>query len=319
VTSADSHWEVARACLAAGRHCFVEKPLARTLAEGRLLEAVARPAAAWWAGRSRLSLPPGDGDVARGPRRRAYRRSALRDRPLLGVQAAPDGRGHHADRRDPLLSISSRISSVARRPGLARCSAISWAAGLDDLSVTIVHYGEVPAIVEASYFTPGTWRECVIVASAARSWPTTGPRPSRSTSRAPKARRCVGGRETGKEELPTRREEPSAARARRPSSTRAPAARPIRFRSRPVCAPSKCRSGRTGGSARLRRSRFRSRLDSCPGQPAQSPGRNPGAAGDGERSAAPRRRRNGHPTRRDDQRRAGQRSSAREAYKGRCA
>src|SRR5882724_17370 len=25
VTSADSHWEVARACLAAGRHCFVEK------------------------------------------------------------------------------------------------------------------------------------------------------------------------------------------------------------------------------------------------------------------------------------------------------
>src|SRR5262249_18418177 len=29
VTSADSHWDVARACLGAGRHCFVEKPLAR--------------------------------------------------------------------------------------------------------------------------------------------------------------------------------------------------------------------------------------------------------------------------------------------------
>jgi len=37
VTSADSHYPVARACLAAGRHCFVEKPLARTAAEGRQL------------------------------------------------------------------------------------------------------------------------------------------------------------------------------------------------------------------------------------------------------------------------------------------
>src|SRR5262245_54731358 len=44
VTSADSHWDVARVCLAAGRHCFVEKPLARTVAEGRLLEAAAAAA-----------------------------------------------------------------------------------------------------------------------------------------------------------------------------------------------------------------------------------------------------------------------------------
>src|SRR5882724_11137727 len=41
VTSAESHWDVARASLAAGRHCFVEKPLARTLAEARLLDAAA--------------------------------------------------------------------------------------------------------------------------------------------------------------------------------------------------------------------------------------------------------------------------------------
>ena len=35
VTTADSHWDVARTCLTAGRHCFVEKPLARTAAETR--------------------------------------------------------------------------------------------------------------------------------------------------------------------------------------------------------------------------------------------------------------------------------------------
>jgi predicted dehydrogenase len=34
---------------------------------------------------------------------------------------------------------------------------------LDDMSVTVIHYGGVPAVVQADYFTPGTWRECVIV------------------------------------------------------------------------------------------------------------------------------------------------------------
>src|SRR2546430_214619 len=35
--------------------------------------------------------------------------------------------------------------------------------GLDDLSVTIVHYGDIPTVIEASYFVPGTHRDCVIV------------------------------------------------------------------------------------------------------------------------------------------------------------
>jgi len=37
VTPADSHRAIAGACLAAGRHSFVEKPLATTVAEGREL------------------------------------------------------------------------------------------------------------------------------------------------------------------------------------------------------------------------------------------------------------------------------------------
>ena len=35
--------------------------------------------------------------------------------------------------------------------------------GLDDMSVTIVTYEDVPVVVEANYFVPGTHRDCVIV------------------------------------------------------------------------------------------------------------------------------------------------------------
>ena len=38
VTPADSHLAVVQDCLSAGLPCFVEKPLARTLEEGRALE-----------------------------------------------------------------------------------------------------------------------------------------------------------------------------------------------------------------------------------------------------------------------------------------
>src|SRR3989338_5934403 len=44
VTPADSHAALAGACLAAGRHCFLEKPLTSTAAEGRALAAAARAA-----------------------------------------------------------------------------------------------------------------------------------------------------------------------------------------------------------------------------------------------------------------------------------
>ncbi len=36
------------------------------------------------------------------------------------------------------------------------------------MSVTIVSYGDVPVLVEASYFVPGTFRECVIVGETGR-------------------------------------------------------------------------------------------------------------------------------------------------------
>src|SRR6266581_1152483 len=42
VTPADSHLSIGEACLRAGKHCFVEKPLTHTAAEGRRLVATAR-------------------------------------------------------------------------------------------------------------------------------------------------------------------------------------------------------------------------------------------------------------------------------------
>src|SRR3989442_14943491 len=41
VTPADSHLALASACLAAGRHCLIEKPLTASAAEGRRLVAAA--------------------------------------------------------------------------------------------------------------------------------------------------------------------------------------------------------------------------------------------------------------------------------------
>src|SRR5918996_267127 len=44
VTPADSHRAVAESCLGAGRHCFVEKPLTVSVADGRAVVAAARAA-----------------------------------------------------------------------------------------------------------------------------------------------------------------------------------------------------------------------------------------------------------------------------------
>jgi len=208
VTSADSHWEVARACLAAGRHCFVEKPLARTLAEGRLLEAVARPA-----GRvvqvghvfrfhpvtATLREALGAGRIG-GVRYATGRFSGFK-RPRTDVGITQTDAIHYFDLFAHLFGREATRVGALQRDFLGR--------GLDDLSVTIVHYGEVPAIVEASYFTPGTWRECVIVGERGTLVADYGT--STVTLHLGEHRKhgaAWEAVETGKEELPTRREEP---------------------------------------------------------------------------------------------------------------
>jgi predicted dehydrogenase len=208
VTSAESHWDVARASLAAGRHCFVEKPLARTLAEARLLDAAAEST-----GRvvqvghvfrfhpvtATLREALGAGRI--GAVRYATGRFSGFKRPRLDVGVTQTDAIHYFDLFAYLFDQAATRVSALQRDFLGR--------GLDDLSVTVVHYGDVPAVVEASYFVPGTWRECVIVGERGTLVADYGA--SSVTLHLGEHRQrghTWDAVETGKEELPTGRDEP---------------------------------------------------------------------------------------------------------------
>ncbi|HEY7543020.1 MAG TPA: Gfo/Idh/MocA family oxidoreductase [Methylomirabilota bacterium] len=208
VTSAESHWSIARSCLAAGRHCFVEKPLARTLAEARLLEAAAGAA----------GLVVQVGHIFRfhpvtvtlrealaagriGAIRYATGRFSGFKRPRVDVGVTQTDAIHYFDLFAHLFEREATRVNALQRDFLGR--------GLDDLSVTVVHYGAVPVVVEASYFVPGTWRECVIVGEHGTLVADYGA--SSVTLHLGEHRRhgaAWEAVETGKEELPTGRDEP---------------------------------------------------------------------------------------------------------------
>ena len=162
VTPADSHLAVAEACLLAGKHCFVEKPLTRTAAEGRRLVATARES-----GRvvqvghifrfhpvtEALGAALATGRI--GAVRYATGRFSGFKRPRTDVGVFQTDGIHYVDLFRHLLRRDPTGVSALQRDFLGR--------GLDDLSVVVVHYADVPLVVEANYFVPGTYRDCVIV------------------------------------------------------------------------------------------------------------------------------------------------------------
>ena len=162
VTPADGHAGIARECLAAGLACFVEKPLACTVEEGQALDAAARSA----------GRPVQVGHIFRFHPVTATLRSALRagrigrvryatgrfsgfKRPRVDVGVTQTDAIHYFDLFAHLFEHPATQVSALQRDYLGR--------GLDDASWTVVHYGEIPALVEANYFAPGTWRDCLIV------------------------------------------------------------------------------------------------------------------------------------------------------------
>jgi len=81
--------------------------------------------------------------------------------------------------------------------------------GLDDLSWTVVHYGDIPVSVEANYFVPGNWRECVIVGDhGALVADFNGDAVSVHLGEHRRHGDAWEAVETGKEELPVNGEEP---------------------------------------------------------------------------------------------------------------
>lgn len=162
VTPADSHRAVAGACLAAGRHCFIEKPLTATLAEGRELAAAAEDAGRVVQVGHIFRFHPVTAALRQalqagriGGVRYATGRFAGFKRPRTDVGVTQTDAIHYFDLFAHLFERAATRVSALQRDYLGR--------GLDDMSLTIVHYGDIPATVEANYFVPGTHRECVIV------------------------------------------------------------------------------------------------------------------------------------------------------------
>jgi UDP-N-acetylglucosamine 3-dehydrogenase len=162
VTPADSHLAVAGECLRAGRHCFVEKPLSLTVAEGRELAEIVRATGrvlqvghifrfhpVTEALRERLVA----GGI--GPVRYCAGRFAGFKRPRTDVGVTQTDAIHYFDLFAYLLGGQPTAVTATLRDHLER--------GMDDLSFCTVEYGAVPAFVEAGYFAPGTYRDCVIV------------------------------------------------------------------------------------------------------------------------------------------------------------
>ena len=162
VTPAGSHLAVATTSLAAGRHCFIEKPLTATVAEGRaLVEAAESARRVVQVGHifrfhpvtAALKAALDAGRV--GEVRYATGRFSGFKRPRTDVGVTHTDAIHYFDLFAHLFGRAATSVSALQRDYLGR--------GLDDMSVTIVHYGDVPAVVEANYFVPGTYRDCVIV------------------------------------------------------------------------------------------------------------------------------------------------------------
>jgi UDP-N-acetylglucosamine 3-dehydrogenase len=208
VTPADSHLAIAETCLRAGKHCFIEKPLTRTAAEGRRLVATARETGRLVQVGHIFRFHPVTAvleaalDAGRiGAVRYATGRFSGFKRPRMDVGVFQTDGIHYVDLFRSLLRRDPTGVSALQRDFLGR--------GLDDLSVTVVHYDEIPVVIEANYFVPGTHRECVLVGEGGSLVADYGT--GTVTLHSGEHRRAGAGWEavdTGKEELPTDGAEP---------------------------------------------------------------------------------------------------------------
>jgi predicted dehydrogenase len=162
VTPADSHRTIAGECLTAGLHCFIEKPITATVAEGQALEAAARAAARVVQVGHIFRFHPVTATLRQalqagrvGPVRYATGRFCGFKRPRTDVGVTQTDAIHYFDLFAHLFEREATSVAAVQRDFLGR--------GLDDMSLAIVHYGDIPTVVEANYFAPGTHRECVIV------------------------------------------------------------------------------------------------------------------------------------------------------------
>jgi UDP-N-acetylglucosamine 3-dehydrogenase len=208
VTPADSHRAVAETSLAAGRHCFIEKPLTVSVADGRAVAAAGRAAGRVVQVGHIFRFHPVTATLRAalaaeriGAVRYATGRFSGFKRPRTDVGVTHTDAIHYFDLFAHLLGREATGVTALQRDYLGR--------GLDDMSLTTVSYGDVPVVVEANYFVPGTHRECVIVGERGALVADYGT--STVTLHAGEHRQRGDTWEavdTGKEDLPARGEEP---------------------------------------------------------------------------------------------------------------
>jgi predicted dehydrogenase len=162
VTPADTHLTLALTCLAAGRDCFIEKPVTLTAAEARTLAEHAQSTRRIVQVGHILRFHPVTDSLREalaagriGPLRYLTGRFAGFKRPRADVGVTRTDAIHYFDLFADLLDHDATAVTASIRDCLGR--------GLDDLSFTAVEYGRSPAFVEAGYFVPGAYRDCVIV------------------------------------------------------------------------------------------------------------------------------------------------------------
>jgi predicted dehydrogenase len=97
------------------------------------------------------------GDV--GSIRYATGRFAGFKRPRMDVGVTMTDAIHYFDLFTYLLGQVPVAVTATLRDYLGR--------GMDDCSFSTVEYGHIPAFVEAGYFAPGTYRDCIIVGEGA--------------------------------------------------------------------------------------------------------------------------------------------------------
>lgn len=162
VTPADTHLGLATECLRAGKDCFVEKPLTRTVREAEQLAAVVSATGRILQVGHIFRFHPVSDALKRliaegriGKVRYLTGRFAGFKRPRTDVGVTHTDAIHYFDLFSDLLGRTPSAVTATLRDYLGR--------GMDDLSFVTVEYGEIPAFVEAGYFAPGTHRECVVV------------------------------------------------------------------------------------------------------------------------------------------------------------
>jgi len=166
VTPADTHFEVCQKCLAAGKHVFVEKPLATNYAEAKKLVQLA-------ADKDRILMA---GPIYRyNPA--VNKIKELTDRGELGKIYYMYG--HYMGFKNPRAEVGALINFAVHHidiydylleetPEEVTCSAAHFLGreNFEDLAVLVLRYrnGAV-GIIESGWLPPGNYRDLIVVGS----------------------------------------------------------------------------------------------------------------------------------------------------------